>query len=200
MIENTFQNRVLGKLLFGCAMLACALAAAFPSAREVTSAPALQAGEFPQRWEGAVVRPLALSAVERRFADRFPGRITRLTDERRIIVLRDVAAPTRMLHPAADCYRALGYRIEGEHLESAHAPSPVTPVALASETAGAGGLQRCFVARKEGVALKVCEQIEDAHGQSFADTSAWYWAATMGQSSGPWRAITVTTPVSKGST
>ncbi|MET4576681.1 hypothetical protein [Ottowia thiooxydans] len=203
MIENTFHNRVLGKLLFGCAMLGCALASALPSAREVTAAPAVQAGELPHLWEGAAVRPLALSAVERRFADRFPGRITRLTDERRIIVLRDVAAPTRMLHPAVDCYRALGYRIEGEHLESARVRSPVTPVALASEAAGvavAGGLQRCFIARREGVALKVCEQIEDAHGQSFADTSAWYWAATMGQSSGPWRAITVTTPVSGGNT
>ena len=200
MIDNSFHNRVLGKLLFGGAMLACAWFAAFSSTHEVASAPAIQAGEFPQRWDGVVVRPLALSAVERRFADRFPGRITRLTDERRIIVLRDVAAPTRMLHPAADCYRALGYRIEGEHLESASRISPLAGVALVSEGGGAGALQRCFVARKQGVALRVCEQIEDAQGQSFADTSAWYWAATMGQSRGPWRAITVTTPVSGAST
>ena len=63
------------------------------------------------------MRPLALSAVERRFAERFPGRIARLTDGRQIVVLRDVARPTRLLHPAADCYRGLGYRIEGEQLE-----------------------------------------------------------------------------------
>ncbi|WP_028601093.1 hypothetical protein [Ottowia thiooxydans] len=198
MIENTFQNRVLGKVMFGCAMLACALAGAFSSAREVVPSPAMQAVEVPQQWEGAIVRPLALSAVERRFADRFPGRITRLTDERQIIVLRDVTAPTRMLHPAADCYRALGYRIEGEHLESTPAQSAMTTVAMVSEESLGSGLQRCFIARKEGVALRVCEQIEDANGQRFADTSAWYWAATMGQSKGPWRAVTVTRALAAG--
>ena len=175
MIKNSFQNRVLGKSLFGAAMLACALAGAFPGAREAAPTPAIQVAELPLHWQGVPVRPLALSAVEQRFAERFPGRIARLTDGRRIVVLRDVAVPTRMLHPAADCYRALGYRIEGEHLQTLD-----------------GGLQRCFTARKNGIALRVCEQIEDAHGQRFADTSAWYWAAAMGRSSGPWRAVTVT--------
>ncbi len=175
MIRNSFRNRVLGKGLFGAAMLACALVGAFSGTREAAPAPIAQADELPLHWQGAPVRPLALSAVEQRFAERFPGRIARLTDGRRIVVLRDVAAPTRMLHPAADCYRALGYRIEGEHLRALD-----------------GGLQRCFVARKDGLALRVCEQIEDARGQRFADTSAWYWAATMGRSSGPWRAVTVT--------
>jgi hypothetical protein len=179
MISNTFQNRVLGKSLFGVAMLACALWGALggvnAGAHVAASAPA---AELPLTWQGAAVRPLALSAVEQRFADHFPGRIARLTDGRQIVVLRDVTAPTRMLHPAADCYRALGYRIEGEQLERS-----------------AASVQRCFTARKAGVALRVCEQIEDAQGQRFADTSAWYWAAAMGRSSGPWRAVTVTQPL-----
>jgi hypothetical protein len=62
-----------------------------------------------------------------------------------------------------------------------------------------GELQRCFVARQGGTALRVCEQIEDAAGQRFADTSAWYWAATTGRSRGPWRAVTVTWPLAAGS-
>ena len=107
------------------------------------------------------MRPLALSAVEQRFAERFPGSVARLTDGRQIVVLRQVHQPTRMLHPAADCYRGLGYRIEGERLERT-ANTDDAPV------------QRCFTARKHGVALRVCEQIEDARGQRFADTSAWY--------------------------
>jgi hypothetical protein len=187
MIVNTFTNRVLGKTLFGAAMLTCALWGALGGAGADAhgSAPALAAAELPLQWQGASVRPLALSAVEQRFADRFPGRIARLTDGRQIVVLRDVTAPTRMLHPAADCYRALGYRIEDERLER-------------TTTAADAPLQRCFIARKNGVALRVCEQIEDAQGQHFADTSAWYWAATMGRSSGPWRAVTVTRPLSAG--
>ncbi len=63
-------------------------------------------------WDGAPLRPLALSDVEQRFAARLPGAIARTTDGRRTLVLRQVAMPTRMLHPAADCYRALGFRIE----------------------------------------------------------------------------------------
>lgn len=198
MIENSFQNRIFGKSLFGCIMLACALAGAFSSSNSQDKgadyAP-LQVVELPLHWQGAAVRPLALSAVEQRFADRFPGRITRLTDHRQIIVLRDVTAPTRMLHPAADCYRALGYRIEDEHLENALSRS----VAGASTGSLTDDVQRCFIARKNGVALRVCEQIEDARGQRFADTSAWYWAAAMGQSSGPWRAVTVTQALNGGS-
>ncbi|MDR0273940.1 MAG: hypothetical protein LBI48_01080 [Burkholderiaceae bacterium] len=182
MISNTFQNRVLGKTLFGAAMLICALWGAHgktdAGAQAAAGAPA---AELPRRWQGAAVRPLALSAVEQRFAERFPGRIARLTDGRRIVVLRDVTAPTRMLHPAADCYRALGYRIEGERLEAA-LPDP-------------RALQRCFTARKGETALRVCEQIEDVRGQHFADTSAWYWAAATGRSQGPWRAVTTTSPL-----
>ena len=225
MIQNTFDNRVLGKSLFGATMLACALSAGMGAgARDAAPASSAIAdadadAELPRQWQGAAVRPLALSAVEQRFAERFPGRITRLTDGRQIVVLRDVAAPTRMLHPAADCYRALGYRIEGERLERTAASTPPRlPAARGSlppegalaafgrPGGGSGSLgessantvQRCFTARKNGVALRVCEQIEDARGHRFADTSAWYWAATMGQSRGPWRAVTMTQPLGAG--
>ncbi|MFD1712526.1 hypothetical protein FVQ98_09675 [Ottowia sp. GY511] len=217
---NTFTHRVLGKSAFGAAMLACALAAAIgpgtdgAAASTVASAPA----ELPNDWDGQPVRPLALSAVEQRFAQAFPGHIARLTDGRQIVVLREVRQPTRLLHPAVDCYRALGYRIEGERLERMQAefkePAPradplrhtialrVTDrlplvdadAAPAASPTDSAQVQRCFTARKDGVALRVCEQIEDAAGRRFADTSAWYWAAAFGRSPGPWRAVTVTRP------
>ena len=50
-----------------------------------------------------------MSEVEQRFAARFPGAIARFSDGERVIVLRHVERPTRMLHPAADCFRGLGY-------------------------------------------------------------------------------------------
>lgn len=180
---NTLHHRVLGKAVLAISALACALAGAPPS--HDAAAPARAAIELPATWQGEPVRPLALSAVEQRFAERFPGSVARLTDGRQIVVLRQVHQPTRMLHPAADCYRGLGYRIEGERLERT-ANTDDAP------------LQRCFTARKHGVALRVCEQIEDARGQRFADTSAWYWAAVMGKSEGPWRAVTVTRPLTEG--
>ena len=258
---NSFTQRVLAKAAFGAAMLGCALASSIGVEGGVGGAePAAptQASELPRTWQGVPVRPLALSAVEQRFADRFPGSIARLTDGRQIVVLREVAQPTRMLHPAADCFRALGYRIEGERLElparanapatappaqpaqrndtaapllqtvalrvtnrlspgnvgdapgdawgaTPHAPSgALQPAALGNGPAAtrpattAPNVQRCFTARKGDVALRVCEQIEDAHGQRFADTSAWYWAAALGRSTGPWRAVTVTQPLARG--
>lgn len=179
---NSFTQRVGAKALFGAAMAACALWSAAGAWHGDTAAPvhaATAPAELPATWQGVPVRPLALSAVEQRFAERFPGHIARLTDGRQIVVLREVRQPTRMLHPAADCYRALGYRIEEERLE---------------HVAATDSIQRCFTARQPGVALRVCEQIDDAQGNRFADASAWYWAAVTGRSPGPWRAVTVTRP------
>lgn len=134
--------------------------------------------EWPNDYDGARIRPLALSEVEQRFAAQFPGAIARFTDERRVITLRHVTAPTRKLHPAADCYRGLGYSL--------------SQIALA-QRAESPRLQRCFLASKHGRRLRVCEYIEDAAGNSFTDTSAWYWAAARGASRGPWLAVTTAT-------
>lgn len=134
------------------------------------------------QWDGAPLRPLALSDVEHRFAQRFPGRIARFTDDdARIFVMRHVTQPTRMLHPAVDCFRATGYRIDHARLEHD----------------GQQRLWRCFEARRgdsgdAGEAnLRVCERIESAQGDAYTDASSWFWGAALGHSSGPWRAITV---------
>lgn len=135
--------------------------------------------EWPHEFEGRPLRPQALGAVEQRFADRFPGAIGRFDDGRRAIVLRHVTEPTRMLHPAADCFRGLGYSIVNEQLEQDQR----------------GALQRCFVAELDGSRLRVCERIVDADGAVFTDASWWYWAAALGRSTGPWLATTTAEPL-----
>ncbi len=120
-----------------------------------------------------------LSEVEQRFAQRFPGTLSRLTNGTQVLVVRSVDKPTRMLHPATDCYQGLGYQIAAQQLERD------------SEQL----LWRCFEARRGGQRLRVCERIVDAGGRGFTDTSAWYWAAALGQSQGPWQAITVASPL-----
>lgn len=142
-------------------------AAGAPRARESV--------EWPRELDGRALRPLALGAVEQRFADRFPGAIARLTDGERVVILRRVTEPTRMLHPAADCYLGLGYAIRDERLE----------------TRADGSLQRCFVATRDGLRLRVCERIVDAAGRVYTDASAWYWSALAGASAGPWTATTI---------
>ncbi len=135
--------------------------------------------EWPREWNGRPLRPLALGAVEARFASHFPGRIERLTDEQSVLIWREVRVPTRMLHPATDCYRGLGYRVVDARLERD----------------AEARLWRCFVAERDGRRVRVCERIEDARGASFTDASAWFWAAQLGRSTGPWQAITVATPL-----
>lgn len=180
---NRFVHRVLYKTAFAIAMLLCLawntshmiVAMLQPQPEAQASAPS---HEWPMEWDGAPLRPLALSEVEQRFAMHFPGAIARMTDGRQMLVLRHVTQPTRMLHPATDCYRALGYRIEQARLEHDAQQR----------------LWRCFTAQRgSALPLRVCERIVDAQGNAFTDTSAWYWAAASGQSQGPWQAVTTAT-------
>jgi len=135
--------------------------------------------EWPRDWLGDTLRPLALTAVEQRFAEHFPGHIGRFAADGSVWVLRDVSRPTRALHPASDCFRGLGYRIEQTRLQR-EADSR---------------LWRCFVAERAGERVRVCERIVDANDRDFIDASSWYWAATLGRSAGPWRAMTRVQPL-----
>ena len=142
--------------------------------------PAQRAGtEWPHEWDGAPLRPLALGPLEQRLAARFPGSVGRFDAGDHLLVLRDVRQPTRMLHPAADCYRGLGYRIETARLERDVDAR----------------LWQCFEADRDGRRVRVCERIVDADAKAYTDTSAWFWAAMLGQSRGPWRAVTKVQPI-----
>ena len=118
---------------------------------------------------------LALSERERRFAEGFPGRIGRFTDGRREIIFRWVAAPTRSLHPAAECFRAFGYSLE---------PLPI-------HVDPAGHRWSAFRARKGTETLLLRERIHDAASRSWTDPSSWYWSALFHTTPSPWWAITV---------
>jgi hypothetical protein len=193
LLENRFLNRVLHKTLWAAVLPLCALAGGAQVASDwqrsadttatsagTTPGAAKPVSEMPSQWRGNPLRPLALSDVEMRFAKHFPGTLARLTDGQQTLVLRTVQKPTRMLHPATDCYRGLGYQIVNEQLEA---------------QAHSNDRWRCFVALRKGHGVRVCERIEDANGQGFTDTSSWYWASIAGQSHGPWKAITVATPL-----
>lgn len=161
-------------LLLGALLLAALLPLCLPSREAQAAAP--RHVEWPREWDGQPLRPLAATAVEQRFAARFPGAIGRFTDGERVFVLRRVTQPTRRLHPAADCFRGLGYRIARTQLEHD----------------AQRRLWRCFEAEgADGRRLRVCERIAADDGTAFVDASSWFWSAALGQSHGPWLAVTV---------
>lgn len=185
LLERCFANRCVHRMLHKAAFALAMMVSIGWSAlagRDPAPLPAAAAAfqEWPAEWDGAPLRPLAASALERRFGERFPGTMARLTDGRQVLLLRRVDAPTRMLHPAADCYRASGYGIAGTRLERDRQQR----------------LWRCFDAERAGQPKwRVCERIVDGAGAAFTDTSAWYWSAASGRSRGPWQAVTLARPV-----
>lgn len=118
---------------------------------------------------------LPLSEREQYFAADFPGKIGRFTDGEREIVLRWVSTASRKLHPASDCYRGSGYS--------------VTNLPIVREQDGAQW--GCFRAERQAHDTRVCERIYDNAGNSWSDTSSWFWDAVRGNSNGPWWAVTV---------
>ena len=154
-------------------VLAAIVAAGLPLLPKGHVEPAAPAA-WPLRFEGRPLRALAAAPEDARLARDFPGQIARFDDGRRQIVLRRVASATRQLHPARDCFHAIGYAVE---------PLPmrrITELDFAS----------CFRAKRGGVTLHVCERVTDATGRSFPDVSSWYWPALLGASTGPWLAAT----------
>ncbi|MDH3604730.1 MAG: hypothetical protein OEU26_34425 [Candidatus Tectomicrobia bacterium] len=146
----------------------------FRTASEVQSAP-VSTPEWPQQFEGRPLIPLTLTAEERGFHRGFPGQVARFTDGSREIVMRWIHRPSRRLHPAADCLKAVGYQVTPK------------PIRMDAERRHWG----CVSAQRQGKRLHVCERIYDAHGNSWSDVSSWYWAAILGKTSGPWWASTL---------
>jgi hypothetical protein len=127
---------------------------------------------WPAQYEGRALTPLPLSARENQFIQDFPGRVGRFSDGRRELVLRWTTAPTRRLHPAADCFRGAGFTVT---------PQP-------AQRSAEGAAMSCFRASRAGEALDVCEHVRDAQGNSWPDAGAWYWHALLG-GGGPWWSV-----------
>jgi hypothetical protein len=167
---------VLPAVLLILAVVAGALAPLSDAARSS----AHRAQDFPgwpTQIDGRRVTELPLTAREARFAKDFPGRIGRFTDGRSELIVRFVASATRKLHPAADCFRGAGYRVE-----------PMRP-----RKASDGAMMGCLRAIRGADVLIVCESIRDGMGQVWPDVSAWYWDALWG-ARGPWWSYVVATP------
>lgn len=160
-------------------LLACVLAAAAPllpaHSRGVTASPEFT---WPAQLEGRLLKESPLSARELSFTRDFPGRIRRYTSGSREVIMRWTNEPTRRLHPSSDCLAASGYTI---------APLPARRDAE-------NHVWSRFLAVRGNERLIVRERVHDQHGGTWSDVSAWYWATLLGNTRGPWAAITIAEP------
>ncbi|MBF0308495.1 MAG: hypothetical protein HQL56_03050 [Magnetococcales bacterium] len=174
------MNSAVWRLLLLC--LAAGLIPFWPSSFQKTPPQEYQesfAG-WPREWQGLPLRQLPLADYEQAFGTGFPGRLARFTDGRRQIVIRWITQATRKLHPASDCFRALGYDIS---------PLP------AARTSKIHHLH-CFLATAQRDKFHVCEWVQDDRGGQWSDISQWFWQALMSPESGPWWSYTVAEPLS----
>lgn len=170
--ERPGISRGARALLF--ASLCAAVVPALLPAELTLAAKSADPPRWPTHFQGRVLTELPLSERERTFLAGFPGSVARYTDGERDIVMRWVTRPTRLLHPAEDCYRGLGYEVS-------------EPRVVAD---GDAARWRCFRATRQADAREVCEQLQDQEGRRWTDVSAWYWAALLKKSDGPWLVTT----------
>jgi len=120
---------------------------------------------FPTQLEGQSLRPRPLSPRDIPYLKGFPGELRTFQTPTREILIRFVAKATRKLHSATDCYKGLGYEIEVLERNRTWAR---------------------YRATKDRRSYIVEERIRDADGELYYDVGAWYWAAKLGLSEGPW--------------
>ena len=160
-------------LLFGTVCLMAALVPLYLPASQHTGTTVRSFPGWPQTWQGQPLIPAALTDIEARFASGFPGKMARFTSGTQAVTLRWVTHPTRRLHPAIDCFKAAGYQIH--------------PLPLRVDSQGTTWSH--FRAARWQESFDVFERIYDQQNNSWTDVSAWYWAALLEKTEGPWWSV-----------
>lgn len=153
----------------------CIAAALSPLLRTEPSIVVTDNIKWPEQFEGRPLKKLELSEIEERFAAKLPGQVARFTDGTREIIFKSVNRATRQLHPASQCFEAHGHKLT---------PLPIRVDASGKSWSG-------FLVEKENRSLRVYECVQSPAGEQWPDVSAWYWAALLGKTEGPWLSIIV---------
>jgi exosortase/archaeosortase family protein len=151
-----------------------ALAAVWPLVRAGEPAPGASLGEkfpgWPELFEGRPLVRLSPGDGRGEFASGFAGETGVFRQGEHVIVLRWLRAASRGVHPAADCFRARGYRVK--------------PGGLVRDERGARWAE--FIAVRGDERWRVRERWRDEQGAAWTDVSAWWWAAQAAGARGPW--------------
>lgn len=160
-------------------VLACILAMYAPLVKMGEGKASPEAGDafpgWPTRLGGLVLEPAPLAPIEAEHARSLPGRMARFRAGGRSIMMCWLVEPTRRLHPRELCLRGAGFTVEPQ-------------AGWTDETGIRWGVLQ---AERGETRLRVLERVWDDAGNGFPDPSAWYWAALLGRTRGPWWYVAV---------
>lgn len=162
---------------------------------------------WPKTWQGQTLSPIPLPSEWDSFLSGFPGAWAqfRVGDTGKVVLMRYCTIATRMLHPAENCYLALGgdctpmpsLRDEQGHVWSRF---EYTAPDGAKRT-----VSQCYFALSEiDTSRQLPARVDDVSdwlrsATSWSDASAWYWASSMpGSDVRATLAITVAEPTHTG--
>ncbi len=169
------------KLVSAGFVLVTCTAAALPLAEDRQTRSEIVYADWPKSFEGTPLVALPLSALEQRVFSQFPGQVKRFQARSAQLIIRKVQQATRQLHPATDCFRALGYTI-GNHR---HFRDKL------------GRTWSQFKATKNDLRLSVRELVAAQDGTHWPDIGYWYWHALWHSDAGPWTSYLVAEPYSE---
>lgn len=170
-------------------LLACATAASLtmlPGGIPAASANTTTV-PWPKTWQGEPLNPMPLPSEWDSFLSGFPGAWAqfRVGDTGKVVLMRYCTAATRMLHPAENCYLALGGRcmpMSSLRDERGHVWSRFE---YADPDGSRRVVSQCYFAPAATDAgdpfpAQAGELSDWLHGAtSWSDASAWYWAASL---------------------
>jgi hypothetical protein len=128
---------------------------------------------WPEQFDGMPLHELPLSVRERQLMQGFSGRIARFTDGDREIIVRWTSRISQTFQSASDGFRRLGYAFQHE---------PFWKQIWRDQHGRRWG----YFTTESPENLQVMERIYDDAGHQWTDVSAWYWAALLRKTVGPW--------------
>ncbi len=138
---------------------------------------------LPGTFFGRELHPVELTEAEERFYAGFPGIVRKYAiGNGEEVLFRYIERPTRMLHPASECYKAGGAKLTY--------PGPVD-YAVPELSARPLEWSR-FEADYGNSRYEVHETVLSLDGdRSYRDIPEWFWkCAAGGEDEGPWLAVT----------
>jgi len=175
------STRSPGPVLSAGFLLACVAVGVVPilsGASATPAAPAQPLHDWPVSWNGSPLKRMPVNPALGEFLRDFPGRMAEFqvvhTGQR--MFLRWTPVPTRMLHTAEGCYRAMGGRVSPLPAVKDRHGHTWSRFSVGWQDGGETVVRQCYFAVERRPSTRKLEE-RVAGARSWPDASSWYWGA-----------------------